>query len=344
MDIKTFIYEQPQVIDTVLQTVPASLPKIESPDTIYLVGSGTSLNALSAVEPFMTSLLESQIRINGPLAFLAGTTRKPDSNRLAVILSQSGASTTSIAAVEHARQCGMQTLTLTAEAQSPIAKVSDDILLIPIGLENVGPKTKGYTASILSLLLIVLSMTGRRLSANRFPEGLGRLIEQSDRVICDLAHTYAQTDFIMVLGQQRHVSTALEASLKISEMSGIAAAAHDTEEAFHGRFHGLSHKSLALFICATVDQYDLSLTAAKVLTDLGVGVRILNPSAEPSSIYDLNLPWPQTQPLPELDLISTIVPFQLLAWYLAQQKGVVPEKMKYPNLSQKLKIKTSRTG
>jgi len=42
-----------------------------------------------------------------------------------------------------------------------------------------------------------------------------------------------------------------------------------------------------------------------------------------------------------LDLISAIVPFQLLAWHLAQQKGVVPEKMRYPNLSQKLQIKTS---
>jgi len=44
--------------------------------------------------------------------------------------------------------------------------------------------------------------------------------------------------------------------------------------------------------------------------------------------------------LPDLDLLSAIVPFQYLGWHLAREKGVVPEKMRYPGLSQKLKIKT----
>ena len=43
---------------------------------------------------------------------------------------------------------------------------------------------------------------------------------------------------------------------------------------------------------------------------------------------------------PELDLLSAIIPFQFLGWHLAREKGVVPEKMRYPGLSQKLKIKT----
>jgi glucosamine 6-phosphate synthetase-like amidotransferase/phosphosugar isomerase protein len=44
--------------------------------------------------------------------------------------------------------------------------------------------------------------------------------------------------------------------------------------------------------------------------------------------------------LPELDLLNAIVPFQLLAWHLAREKGIVPEKMRYAGLSQKLHIKT----
>ena len=341
MGIKTFIYEQPQVIDTVLQTIPTVLPQITPAETIYLVGSGTSLNALTAVEPLMKRLLAARIRINGPLAFMTGTVKNPDSNCLAIILSQSGASTTTIAAVEHARRCGMRTLVLTAEKESPITAVSDNILLMPVGPENIGPKTKGYTASVLCLLLLVLAMAGRKLQAPQFPNELARLIEQCDPVICDLADACAQTDFIMVLGQGRHLGTALEGSLKISEMSGVAAAAFDTEEAFHGRFHGLSPASLALFVVAYSQQYDMALTGAKVLSDLGVAVRILNFAGQLSSIHDLRLPWPRTDPLPELDLIHAIVPFQLLAWHLAKQKGRVPEKMRYPNLSKELQIKTS---
>jgi fructoselysine-6-P-deglycase FrlB-like protein len=344
MDIKTFIYEQPRVIDTVLQTVPATLPQMAPANTIYLVGSGTSLNALCAVQPFMAGLLDSRIRIDGPLAFMAAPIKHPGANCLAIILSQSGTSTTTIAAVAHARRCGMRTLTLTAEKESPITKVSDDLLLIPVGPENIGPKTKGYTASVLSLLLVVLAMAGRNLLAPGFSGGLSRLIAQCDPAARDLAAAWAQTDFVMVLGQERHFSTALEGSLKVSEMSGIAAAAFDTEEALHGRFHGLGPASLALFVTATSGQLDLALTGARVLSDLGIGVRILNLDAASSSPYDLELPWPPADPLPELDLISAIVPFQLLAWYLAKQKGVVPEKMKYPDLSQKLQIKTSGVG
>jgi glucosamine 6-phosphate synthetase-like amidotransferase/phosphosugar isomerase protein len=52
------------------------------------------------------------------------------------------------------------------------------------------------------------------------------------------------------------------------------------------------------------------------------------------------LPWPPTDPLPELDLIGAIMPFQLLAWHLAKHKGRVPEEMRYPDLSKKLQIKT----
>jgi fructoselysine-6-P-deglycase FrlB-like protein len=344
MGIREFIFEQPQVIETVAQTIPAVLPEITAGEVIYLVGSGTSLNALIAVAPFMKRLLEARIQICGPLAFMEETVKKDRSDCLAIILSQSGASTTTIAAAEHARWCGMRTLTLTAEKKSPITAVSDNILLMPVGSENVGPKTKGYTASVLCLLLLVLAITGRKLAIRRFSGEFERLIEQSDSVVRDLTISHKQNDFIMVLGQERHLGTALEGSLKISEMSGVAAAAFDTEEAFHGRFHSLGPNSLALFIAATSQQFKLALTGADVLSDLGVAVQILNVSDQRSSRHDLILPWPKSDSWPELDLISAIVPFQLLAWHLAKQKGMVPDKMRYPDLSKKLQIKTSGVG
>ena len=94
-------------------------------------------------------------------------------------------------------------------------------------------------------------------------------------------------------------------------------------------------------MAASPRQYDLALTGATVLSDLGVAVRILNLGGKPASIHDLHLPWPRTEELPDLDLIPAIVLFQLLAWHLAKQKGRVPEKMRYPDLSQTLQIKTN---
>jgi glucosamine--fructose-6-phosphate aminotransferase (isomerizing) len=266
----------------------------------------------------------------------------PDS--MALVLSQTGTSTTTIQAVEHARRCGMRTLTLTAERESPVGRVSPQMLVIPVGPEAVGPKTKGYTASVLALLLLIVGQAGSRIEAPRFAPEFSNLIEHCKMACGELARTFRGTDFVMVMGQGRHYATALEGSLKITEMSGIPAAGFDTEEAFHGRFHGLSGKSLALFVTAAPDQQEMAASGAEVLSGLGIGAHILNLGNGPSSPFDCHMPWATADVLPELDLLNAIVPFQLLAWHLAREKGIVPEKMRYPGLSQKLQIKTTRTA
>jgi hypothetical protein len=84
----------------------------------------------------------------------------------------------------------------------------------------------------------------------------------------------------------------------------------------------------------------MAAAGAEVLSGLGVGTTIFNLSGGSSSPFDRRLPWPSVGSWPELDLLSGSIPFQFLGWYLAKEKGIVPEKMRYPGLSQKFKIKT----
>jgi hypothetical protein len=84
----------------------------------------------------------------------------------------------------------------------------------------------------------------------------------------------------------------------------------------------------------------MATAGAAVLSDLGVPSRILNLAASLPGLHDLPLPWPVTDRQPELDLIGAIVPFQLLACELARHKGLIPERMRYPDLSRRLRIKT----
>jgi fructoselysine-6-P-deglycase FrlB-like protein len=143
------------------------------------------------------------------------------------------------------------------------------------------------------------------------------------------------------MGQGRHCATALEGSLKLSEMAGLAAAASDTEEAFHGRFHGLGPRSVALFIAANAAEQAMAALGAAALEELGVRSRILNLAGTPAGPYDVALSWPRTERWPELDLIGAIVPFQWLACELARRRGLPPERMRYPGLSRRLRIKTA---
>jgi fructoselysine-6-P-deglycase FrlB-like protein len=343
MTIDRFIAEQPEVLEAVLADVPEQLDVLAltaSGGPIYLIGSGTSMNALVAVEPLFDRLAPAGVRIRGPLEFLAEMDRGRKRKGLAIVLSQTGISTTTVEAALCARDRGMRAVTLTAERHSPIGRVSQDLVVMPVGPEPVGPKTKGYTASVLTLMLLARTLAGERLEPNGFTAELSHLIAYARGVVAELAEMCEGADFCLAMGQERHYATALEGSLKLSEMSGIAAAAFDTEEAFHGRFHGLGMFSVALFVAATTTQHEMATTGAAVLSDLGVRARILNLAATLPGPHDLPLPWPATHRCPELDLISAIVPFQLLACELAKRKGLTPERMRYPDLAHRLRIKT----
>ena len=347
MTIDEFIAEQPEVLEAVLAEVPGQLAQLEPirpARPIYLVGSGTSMNALVAVEPLLTRLAPAGVRVRGPLAFLAETAAARKGKGFAVFLSQTGTSTTTVEALAHALSLGWRALTFTAARKSPIGEASEEMVVMPVGPEPVGPKTKGYTASVLSLILLARAMAGQEVNPGDFTTELSRLIAYARGVVAELAEMREGCDFFMVMGQERHYATALEASLKISEMSGIAAAAFDTEEAFHGRFHGLSSFSAALFVSGTAAQYEMATAGAAVLSDLGIASRVLNLAAALPGPHDLPLPWPSTDVCAELDLISAIVPFQLLACELARRRGFSPERMRYPDLSQRLRITTGRTG
>ena len=346
MTVDEFIAEQPEVLEAVLAEVPGQLAQLEPirpARPIYLVGSGTSMNALMAVEPLLGRLVLTGVRVRGPLAFLAETAAARRGKGFAVFLSQTGTSATTVEAVARATSLGWRALTFTANRKSPIGRVSQEMVVIPVGPEPVGPKTKGYTASLLALILLAGAVVGREVHLGDFTTELSRLIAYARGVAAELAEVREGCDFFMILGQERHYATALEGSLKISEMSGVAAAAFDTEEAFHGRFHGLSSFSAALFVAGTAAQYDMAAAGAAVLAELGIASRILNLTASLPGPHDLPLPWPATDMCAELDLISAIVPFQLLACELARRRGLSPERMRYPDLSQRLRITTGPT-
>lgn len=347
MTIDEFIAEQPEVLEAVLTQVPgqvAGLDSLRSARPIYLVGTGTSRNALAAVEPLLSRLAPAGVRIRGPLAFSAETTGSRKGSGSAIFLSQTGTSPAAVEALGRAKSLGWRTLTVTAERASPLGRASEAVIVMPVGPEPVGSKTKGYTASVLTLILLARGMAGQGVHAGAFTGELARLIAYTRGVVTELAEMREGCDFVMVLGQDRHYATALEGSLKISEMSGIAAAAFDAEEAFHGRFHGLSQFSAAFFVSITAAQYDMATASAAVLCELGIASHILNLTASLPGPYDLPLPWPVTDACPELDLVSTVVPFQLLASELARRRGLSPERMRYPDLVHRLRLKTGHAG
>ncbi len=334
--IRDFIREQPAVIERVLARFPQALDTVAAapaPREIRLIGSGTSKNALFAVAPTFERLLRVRVRVEGPLAFLKSAA--PGDDCLAVVLSQTGTSTTSIAALERAQELGFRTLALTAEASSGFAGRARCPLTMPVGPEPVGPKTKGYTASIACLLLLARHLAGSAAGIRFERSRIEPWIAEAERAVAPLASR--GIDQVMVLAQDAHEATALEGALKVAEMAGVAAAAFDTEEALHGRFHALSPDSLALFVAADSDAAATAAGACEGLAGLGITGRILDLAGTAPAAWRLDLAAPASG---ELDLALAIVPFQWLATTLAEARGMRPEDMRYPDMSRRLRIKT----
>lgn len=345
--IEAYIHEQPAVLRRIFDEVPALVAAVQPelpapPGAVVLIGSGTSGHALMAVRTLIGRRLACPVFVCGPLAFIAEATVSDGASSLAIVLSQSGASRTTVEAVGVARARGMATLVITAEPDSAIAALAGPRIIMPIGSETVGPKTKGYTASVATLLCLALGADVARARAEAIAvvDALQSDLPTWRRWSRRLADKYAGAGHAMVLAQGRHLGTAHEASLKITEMSGLAVSVFETEEGLHGRFHGLESSSPALFIAATPEESLLARSTMVTLAGLGIPCELVTLGGESGS-GTLGMRLPALSTLPELDLLAAVVPFQLLAHDLALARGMAPQSMRYPRLSAQLGIKTS---
>lgn len=358
--ITGFIEAQPAALEATLREVPPAVERLGRAPAPYreavLVGSGTSKHALLATAAAFRRAHGCPVSVVGPTSFLHAPAFSAPAEVLVVALSQTGTSTTTVAALERAQAAGHATIAVTAEADSAFARAAETTLLLPIGPEAVGPKTKGYTASLLALLALAEGTAPSAPAASVLPADPAAYVRWFARSLPDWltlgrgwATRFVDVDHVMIIGDETHVATALEASLKLQEMAGASASAHDLEEALHGRFHGLGPADLAVFVCAEPLAELEALQAAGVLSDLGVGTIVVGPAGDESAVED-DLPaaardvvriaaGPAADDPSALAPVSAIVPFQAFAERLAQLRGVDPDAMRYPGLSGRLGIK-----
>ncbi len=326
MRIQDYIRDQPDVIAAALRAADTA-PAFSLAGAV-LIGSGSSLNALSVVAETLPSLARPPVV--GPSAYLA----EDYGARPALILSQSGASTTSVAAAERALGAGGPLLIVTCEADSPLARLPASRLVLCIGGEPIGPKTKGFTATLAAVLGVAARANGAYLpefSRARF----AALIEAAEGAAEEFAAKLDHVDNVVIAGNGRFLGIALEASLKVAEITGFATAAFTFEELLHGRLHGVGPESLVVMIVAATDERHVAETTARVMAERGVQVRILN-LTKTSTSFD----WMQIRaPAAPLDALAAIAPFQWLATHLALRRSMEPEAMRYPGLSKALSIK-----
>ena len=124
----------------------------KKPDRIYLVGSGSSMNACMAAEGFISQILGIEVVTIPPSRPAVIRGKKP----LIIVVSQGGKSSNTFTYIQNIHSQGHMTASFTAGLDLPVARAADVAVDIAVGEETVGPKTRGYTGTVLCLYLAAL--------------------------------------------------------------------------------------------------------------------------------------------------------------------------------------------
>ena len=274
--------------------------------------------------------LASELRYNDPLI---------DTHTMLIILSQSGETADTIAAMRECQSRGAKALAIVNVVGSTIAKLADYCLYTWAGPEIAVATTKGYTTQLSALYLFAI-YAGRKLGCLEDGEykkmisslkSLPKLMQQAldmNPHIPTLAKKYYKSDSLFFIGRNTDYAVALEAALKMKEISYIHAEAYAAGELKHGTI-ALVHEGQGV-VALCCNEAILEKTLSNIIEVKARGAEVLavtnkgNPKV--MSCADDYLYIPKVPTL--FSAAVEILPLQMLAYYVARENGCDIDKPK----------------
>ncbi|MCL2093524.1 MAG: SIS domain-containing protein [Treponema sp.] len=262
-----YYLSQGEYLERILQTREACLGPFadlytkHKPDRIYLIGSGTSYHACNSARDFIEALLHIEVSVLAPS--MCG--RLYGERPLALAVSQGGRSTNTLALISRLQGQGIPAATLSYSLETPVAQAGDCPLVLDVDNETAGPKTRGYTGTVLALYLAALGAARKSgtLDEGALASQLGGLKEsisymkenQESCAAFFLGHREAlkEANHYIFTGKGPASAAGSESALKELETLCYPASAYDFEEFLHGPVCCLD-PGTALFIYLSHDE------------------------------------------------------------------------------------------
>jgi len=342
------IYEQPQTIRNALRGrldfegattkfggLNMSIAELRGIDRIVIAASGTSWHAALVGEYLIEELAQLPVEVEFAHEFCYRNAPL-EKNTVLLVLSQSGETADTLAALREAKRRGHRALAIVNVVGSTIARESDGGIYMHAGPEIGVASTKAFisTLTVLTLLGVHLGRM-RMLSANRareimraleaLPKQVEKLLAQND-AIKKLAKKYHKANDFFFLGRGYTFPVALEGALKLKEISYVHAEGYSAAEMKHGPIALIDAKTPTVFVVPQDSMYEktmanLAMIRARkgpVIAVATVGDKAIAKVAD-DVIY---LP-------PVLEAVSPIlasIPLQLFAYHLAVARGCDVDK------------------
>ena len=311
-----------------LKLTPQDISKIEQ---IHLVGCGTSYHAALIGKYMIEDLARIPVQVEYASEYRYRNPIIPE-HTLIFVISQSGETADTLAALREAQSKGAKVFGITNVVGSSVARESNGGSYIHAGSEIGVASTKAFTSQVTILfLLAILLGRQRNLSSlqgmeyirelQTIPSKIDSILKQSE-YIRQIAETIKDARNAMYLGRGINYPVALEGALKLKEISYIHAEGYAAAEMKHGPIALVDEEMPVVAIATNDPLYDkihnnleeVHSRKARLITITNEGNKDLEKISE-SVIY-----LPST--LQDLQPLLTVIPLQLLAYYVADLKGV----------------------
>ena len=341
------INEQPTAITaTVSPRVEDGMPDLRIPQltdevlrsigTVHLVGCGTAMHAgmvgKAAIETLARVPAEvdiaSEFRYRDPIL---------NPNDLVIIISQSGETSDTLAALKLAKSRGVPVLAIVNVVGSSIARAADYVLYTYAGPEIAVASTKAYMVQLCVLYLFALRLAyargrlseaeTRRYTAQllRAPEIIKARLADCEQIKY-LASRYMNTQSCFFIGRGFDYSLSLEGSLKLKEISYVHSDAYAAGELKHGTISLITDGVPVIALATQKQVYEKTISNAKETRSRGARVLLFTTkdAVVPEGVADAVIRLDEYEDI--LMPLQMIVPLQLFAYYMAVLRGCDVDK------------------
>ncbi len=341
------IHEQPKAVkDTLgsivkdgkidLSTMELTEEDIKKISQIYVVACGSAWHVGMATQYVMEDLARIPVRVELASEFRY---RKPilDPNGLVVVISQSGETADSLAALREAKNQGLKTLGIVNVVGSSIAREADSVFYTVAGPEISVATTKAYSTQLIAgyALSLEFAKVRGKITEEEYtnyieemmtiPDKIAKILEDKERLQW-FASKYANAKDIFFVGRGIDYAISLEGSLKLKEISYIHSEAYAAGELKHGTISLIEDGTLVIGILTQSALYEKTISNMVECKSRGAYLMGITTYGN----YNIEDTAEFVSYIPKVDVhfatSLAVIPLQLLAYYVSVAKGLDVDK------------------
>jgi glutamine---fructose-6-phosphate transaminase (isomerizing) len=324
------IAEQPQVLERTIVAEREKMTKLgdflrqKDIDLIILVARGSSDNAALFGRYLLEVTTGIPVSLAAPSIFTLYKAKLRLKRAVVIGVSQSGEGVDINHVLEQSKSFGAFTIAITNEANSSIAKIADETLLIHAGREKSVAATKTYTGQMIHFYMLAGVIGDRRLDYHKIPDFVQVSLKLEEKVK-EIVQRYIFMENCVVVGRGMNYGNSYELALKLMETCYVVAERFSSADFFHGPLAIVERRFPVILFAPKGVTRQSSIDLVNRLRELGADCLSITNDDEAASLATHSIMLPAE--IDEfLSPIPFIVPAQLFAAHLSEAKGLDPDE------------------